>query len=78
MESKDRERGWLKHQSSGEFDDSKLVDGITGERNVFKRRGIEDNPALHERRKKRMLFVLDVSASMYRFNGLDISFSHFL
>ncbi|OQS05394.1 hypothetical protein THRCLA_02460 [Thraustotheca clavata] len=42
LESIEKERGWLKHQSSGEWDDAKLVDGIAGERNVFKRRGTED------------------------------------
>lgn len=48
---------WLKHQTFGELDDSKLVDGLTGERYkprkcnevliqyfsmVFKRRGVAD------------------------------------
>lgn len=76
LEAIEKERGWLKHQSSGEWDDAKLVDGIAGDRNVFKRRGVADTPdGLHlAPLKKRMLFVMDVSGSMYRFNGQDISF----
>jgi len=71
------ERSWLRHQSSGELDDGKLVDGVAGERLVFKRRGISDSPfqapAGHQQgeQPKRMLFVMDVSGSMYRFNGQD-------
>ena len=38
--SKKAERTWLKRQSHGELDDSRLVDGIVGEKNVFKRRGV--------------------------------------
>ncbi|GLD91816.1 hypothetical protein PINS_up000349 [Pythium insidiosum] len=74
LESVAQERTWLKHQSSGELDDGKLVDGVTGERLVFKRRGVSDSPfqAFQQQTKpKRMLFVMDVSGSMYRFNGQD-------
>lgn len=73
LESYAQERTWLKHQSSGELDDAKLVDGVTGERLVFKRRGVSDSPfhSMHQQKPKRMLFVMDVSGSMYRFNGQD-------
>ncbi|KAJ0396306.1 hypothetical protein P43SY_007156 [Pythium insidiosum] len=74
LESFAQERTWLKHQSSGELDDGKLVDGVTGERLVFKRRGVSDSPFQafqHQTKPKRMLFVMDVSGSMYRFNGQD-------
>lgn len=73
LESFAQERTWLKHQSSGELDDAKLVDGVTGERLVFKKRGVSDSPfhSLHQAKPKRMLFVMDVSGSMYRFNGQD-------
>ncbi|KAG7399848.1 von Willebrand factor A domain-containing protein 8 [Phytophthora boehmeriae] len=77
LESVAQERNWLRHQSSGELDDGKLVDGVAGERLVFKRRGVSDSPfqapAGHqqEQEPKRMLFVMDVSGSMYRFNGQD-------
>ncbi|RLO04224.1 hypothetical protein DYB28_004348, partial [Aphanomyces astaci] len=54
------ERGWLKHQSSGEWDDAKLVDGLSGDRNVFKRRGRDPfaSSALLPLPKK-LLFVMD-------------------
>ncbi|RLN52820.1 hypothetical protein BBJ29_000770 [Phytophthora kernoviae] len=77
LESVAQERNWLRHQSSGELDDGKLVDGVAGERLVFKRRGVSDSPFQapagyqQEQEPKRMLFVMDVSGSMYRFNGQD-------
>ncbi|KAG4058579.1 von Willebrand factor A domain-containing protein 8 [Phytophthora cactorum] len=77
LEAVAQERNWLRHQSSGELDDGKLVDGVAGERLVFKRRGVSDSPfqalAGHQQDQepKRMLFVMDVSGSMYRFNGQD-------
>lgn len=74
LESVEQERSWLKHQSSGELDDAKLVDGVVGERLVFKRRGQSDSPFAGRAQShlpKRLLFVMDVSGSMYRFNGQD-------
>ena len=67
-----KERTWLKHTTHGELDDAKIVDGAAGERNVFKRRGSEDPaPGALQRKPKQLRFVLDVSGSMYRFNGQD-------
>lgn len=74
LESVAQERTWLKHQASGELDDAKLVDGVTGERLVFKKRGVSDSPFHYTQTRRtptRMLFVMDVSGSMYRFNGQD-------
>jgi hypothetical protein len=69
MELRSSERGWLKRQSYGEIDDTKLVDGITGDKYIYKRRSaMEDAPI---EKKKHVRFVLDVSGSMYRFNGYD-------
>jgi len=69
IESRSTERGWLKQQSYGEIDDARLVDGITGEKYIYKRRGsIEESPFPQQ---KRIRFVMDVSGSMYRFNGYD-------
>jgi hypothetical protein len=70
----------------GDLDDRKLVEGLTGEQTIYKRRGeeepmpggmqvwrcvctclcqcLQDHP-------KYVRFVLDVSGSMYRFNGTD-------
>jgi predicted nucleic acid-binding Zn-ribbon protein len=39
ISSRGKERVWLRNQSQGNLDDSKLVDGLSGERLVFKRRG---------------------------------------
>lgn len=73
-----KERVWLRNQSSGELDDSKIVDGLAGEKLVFKRRGIlNDSPvdsasnSNPESLLKRLEIVMDVSGSMYRFNGTD-------
>jgi len=71
-ESRKQERVWLKNQSYGDIDDSRLVDGVTGERLIYKRRGIQDpqnSPAMQK--PKRLQFVVDCSGSMYRFNGQD-------
>ena len=70
--SKQKERTWLRNQMTGELDDTKLVDGITGERQVFKKRGeapmriggIPDKP-------KRFLFSFDLSASMAKYDSTD-------
>jgi len=67
IESRSSERGWLKRQAYGEIDDAKLVDGITGDKYIYKRRGsVEDSPFP---KQKHIRFVMDVSGSMYRFNG---------
>jgi MoxR-like ATPase len=67
--SQSSERGWVKRQSYGEIDDAKLIDGVTGDKHIYKRRGtLEDVPA---DKPKRLRFVMDCSGSMYRFNGYD-------
>jgi hypothetical protein len=71
-EARERERTWVKHQVQGELDDNRLVDGATGERAVFKRRGNEDPLfGAPQKKPKRLRFVMDVSSSMARFNGAD-------
>lgn len=62
------EEGWIKRQSHGELDEGRLVDGVTGEKHIYKRRGISVGPS---QQPKRLRFVVDVSGSMYRFNGYD-------
>jgi von Willebrand factor A domain-containing protein 8 len=76
MRKSSSERGWIKRQSHGELDDTKLVDSVTGDKYVYKRRGtIPKDPtspdSAKKRRPKRLRFVVDVSGSMYRFNGYD-------
>ena len=31
-------RTWLKNQTSGELDDNRLIDGLTGEKSIYKKR----------------------------------------
>ncbi|KNC71296.1 hypothetical protein SARC_16166, partial [Sphaeroforma arctica JP610] len=60
------------NESTGDLDDNRLIDGVTGESNIYKRRG-EQPPIAGERQQnpKRIRFVMDLSGSMYRFNGFD-------
>lgn len=39
VQAKNKERVWLKHQISGDLDESRLIEGVVGEKNVYKRRG---------------------------------------
>ncbi|XP_068924755.1 von Willebrand factor A domain-containing protein 8 isoform X2 [Petaurus breviceps papuanus] len=72
LQAKGKERQWLRHQSSGELDDTKIIDGLTGEKAIYKRRG-EMHPELGspQQKPKRLRLLVDVSGSMYRFNGVD-------
>ncbi|KAM0756043.1 hypothetical protein T439DRAFT_283415 [Meredithblackwellia eburnea MCA 4105] len=67
LEAKEEERVWLKRQSEGDLDESRLPDGLTGERSIYKRRGME-KPELGapQLKPKRIRFIFDLSASMYR------------
>lgn len=68
------ERVWLHRQTSGELDDTRLVDAVTGEKNVFKKRGIGSKNIPYGKQSSDPIsikLVADVSASMYRFNGYD-------
>ena len=47
MQAKSKERQWLKNQTHGDLDDAKLIDGITGEKNVYKRRGEKEPEVYH-------------------------------
>ncbi|CDR00343.1 unnamed protein product [Oncorhynchus mykiss] len=71
-QAKGKERQWLKNQSLGELDDAKIIDGLTGEKAIYKRRG-ELDPELGspQQKPKRLRVLADVSGSMYRFNGVD-------
>ena len=41
LAAKEEERIWIKRQTDGELDDSRLTEGLTGEATVYKRRGME-------------------------------------
>lgn len=73
VEFKTSERDWIKRQTDGELDDSRLVEGIAGEKHVYKRRGRVEptHSSSLPKRQKRLRFVVDCSGSMYRFNGYD-------
>ena len=59
-------------QAYGDLDESKLVEGLTGEKAIYKRRGDQDpEPGSPQEKPKRLKLVVDVSGSMYRFNGVD-------
>jgi len=72
VEAKKSERKWLRNQTTGELDDRKLIDGVVGEKAIYRRRGEEDRmPGMHQEKPKSLCFLMDVSGSMYRFNGQD-------
>lgn len=67
LQAKSKERLWQRHQTSGELDDAKLIEGITGERNIYRKRS-DQQPELGQpqQKPKRLKLVVDVSGSMYR------------
>lgn len=74
LQSKSKERQWLRRQThGGELDEAQLVEAMAGEGAIFKRRGEELPPLGFSAglKPKRIHFVMDVSGSMYRFNGFD-------
>ncbi|GFY55984.1 von Willebrand factor A domain-containing protein 8 [Trichonephila inaurata madagascariensis] len=72
MQAKSKDRRWMKHQTSGEFDDTKLIESITGEKSIYRKRGEQDPEIGSPQEKPKLLrLVVDVSGSMYRFNGHD-------
>eukprot|EP00079_Xenopus_tropicalis_P021730 XP_012813198.1 PREDICTED: von Willebrand factor A domain-containing protein 8 [Xenopus tropicalis] len=72
LQAKGKERQWLRHQATGELDDTKIIDGLAGEKAIYRRRG-ELDPELGspQQKPKRLRILVDVSGSMYRFNGVD-------
>ncbi|KAI0036975.1 AAA domain-containing protein [Vararia minispora EC-137] len=68
LAAKEEERVWVKRQTDGELDDTRLTEGLTGEATVYKRRGMA-KPELGrpQLKPKRIRFLFDVSGSMYRF-----------
>ena len=62
----------LRGQLQGDLDDNKLIDRVTGERRVFRKRGTpEKRHGLYQSKPKRLIFAVDVSASMARMNAWD-------
>ncbi|KAG7467129.1 hypothetical protein MATL_G00150010 [Megalops atlanticus] len=72
LQAKGKERQWLKNQALGELDDAKIIDGLTGEKAIYKRRGeLEPELGTPQQKPKRLRLLADISGSMYRFNGVD-------
>lgn len=71
LKSKEKEKTWIKNLSSGEIDENKIVEGIIGEKNIYKKRELGDKNDKLQKKPKLIEFLFDVSASMYRFNGQD-------
>jgi hypothetical protein len=63
---------------SGELDDTRLIEGITGEKAIYKKRGEQEpEPGAPQEKPKRLRLLVDVSGSMYRFNGRITSATFF-
>jgi hypothetical protein len=72
LQAKSKERVWLRHQTSGDLDENKLIEGLTGEKTIYKRRGQSQSSLGQQQQKKKLMkFVLDCSGSMYFFNHQD-------
>ena len=71
-EAREAERVWLTGQSHGELDEARIVDGIAGDRAVYRRRAEQPpSPGSPQLKPKLLRFVIDCSGSMYYFNGHD-------
>ncbi|CAG0920479.1 unnamed protein product [Notodromas monacha] len=72
LQAKDKERQWVRLQTQGDLDDGRIVEGLTGEKTIYRRRA-EKEPELGtpQVKPKHIRLVVDVSGSMYRFNGYD-------
>uniref|UniRef100_A0AC35UHP4 VWFA domain-containing protein n=1 Tax=Rhabditophanes sp. KR3021 TaxID=114890 RepID=A0AC35UHP4_9BILA len=70
LDAKQKDMSWTKNQIQGDFDDAKLVEAITGEKNIYKRR-LEAEPGTVLEEPKRLRVIFDLSGSIYRFNGMD-------
>ncbi|KZS03496.1 Protein C12.2 [Daphnia magna] len=72
IQAKGKERQWMRHQTYGDLDDTKIIEGLTGEKNIYRRRA-ELHPELGAppEKPKHLRLLVDVSGSMYRFNSYD-------
>ena len=69
VEAREKERVWLRNKVSGEIDENKIADLAIGEKNVFKKRGRLEHARIVQSRPKKLVFLVDCSASMAYFNG---------
>jgi MoxR-like ATPase len=68
LEARKNERTWLRNKDAGDLDDRRLIDGLTGSRNIYKARG-EQPPDMgsFQELPKRIHFLFDLSMSMSRY-----------
>ena len=57
------ERIWLRNRSDGELDDNRLVEGVAGERLVFKKRGTTESKCKPEDDDRRLESLKKSSSS---------------
>ena len=56
VRAKQKERVWIRNSQYGELDDGKLVDGLVGEKLIYKHRGeVPPSPATFQQKPKRLL-----------------------
>jgi len=65
MERRKNERTWIKNRDNGDLDDTRIVDALTGSRNIYKRR-MEKPPDPYSFMSvpKQVCFLMDCSSSM--------------
>jgi von Willebrand factor A domain-containing protein 8 len=69
LEAKKNERQWLTNKDVGDLDDRKLIDGLTGDRNIYRLRGeVPPEPGAFQQLPKRIYFLFDLSMSMSRYS----------
>ncbi|KAJ8326810.1 hypothetical protein O5D80_004253 [Batrachochytrium dendrobatidis] len=71
LEAKEKERVWIRNKTNGDIDETKLVEGLAGDRSIYRIRGDNNNDPAFQKLPKKLHFVFDLSASMMRFNGHD-------
>ena len=69
LEAKKNERQWLNNKDVGDIDDRRLIDGLTGDRNIYRLRGeVPPEPGSFQALPKRLYFLFDLSMSMSRYS----------
>jgi hypothetical protein len=69
LQARQNERQWRRNQAHGELDDARLVEGLTGEPNIYRqRREQPPEPFGFQALPKRITFLFDLSASMSRYS----------
>lgn len=70
LQARGKERVRLRNQTSGELDDGKLIEGLTGERAIYKKRGEEDPEV-------RTSVIFARESAFHRYHVICVSIDHF-